>query len=214
MTSRTLWLATLGSAAFTVAMAAIVNVRTGSVAFGAPDDMTGMMLTAALEQPADNDGPPDGPDGGHKGGAGGREGPRDHDGMRRGGMGMGGGMGGPSGPGGPGGGPRDFRAPSPDMMGRYMDLVQRYGEIAKDPSLAGVSAVITANDLLRAKGHEAGIAYFKKLLPEVKDATVQRAIRLMLIDLYRRAQQNDLALQELEALIRNAPATAPADHAH
>lgn len=156
-------------------------------------------------------GPGGGPEGGPPNGPRGERGPRGGPGPERGGPGMerGGGpdRGGPGGPGGPG---REFRQPSPDMQGRFMDLVSRYGELAKDPSLSSVSAIITANDLLRAKGPQAGIDYFKKLQPDVKDATVQRAIRLMLIDLYRRSNQTDAAMAEIDALIRNAPTTAPA----
>ena len=162
---------------------------------GRPDD--GQRPPPPQRDDEDRGGPRD-----HMGGPRDREAgpPRGFDGEDRGLGGPGRGPGGMGGPGGPGG--MLMRSPTMDTMRGYMELVVRYGELSKDPSMAGVSAVLTANDLLRPRGAQAGIDYFVKLLPDVKDPTVQRAIRLQLIELYRRAGQNDEALKQLEMLIK------------
>lgn len=124
------------------------------------------------------------------------------------------GMGRDRGPGGPG-------APMPpppiadrmrhvEMLRGYIDLVQHYTEMASNPTNAGVAAVITAGDILKARGNDAAIDYFNKLLPDVKDPSVQRAIRIQLADLYKAAGQSDKALDQLKELITGAPTTAPA----
>src|SRR5262245_50160457 len=64
-----------------------------------------------------------------------------------------------------------------DMMRGYLDVVDRYTRLARDPVAAGIGAVITANDILRPRGADAAIDYFNKILPEVKNEAVQRAIR-------------------------------------
>jgi len=132
---------------------------------------------------------------------------------------------GPGGMGGPGGrmdqrgpglrfGPREsddpfgglFRNEPPEMQfvrlfRGYLDLVQQMTELAKDPSASGVSAVMTANDILKARSNNDAIAFFADILPSVKDPVIQRAIRLQLVDLYKNSNQHDKALVELKALI-------------
>jgi hypothetical protein len=128
------------------------------------------------------------------------------------------GPGGPGGPDGPGGrgGPGE---PDPfhnmpmrqfDMMRGYMDLVDRFSRLSRDPSTAGVAAVISAADLLKPRGADAAIEYFNKLLPDVKSEAVQRAIRIQLIELYKNAGQQDKALEQLDLLIKGAPADSGA----
>lgn len=87
----------------------------------------------------------------------------------------------------------------------YTDVVEGYGRVAKDPSTAGIAAVICANELSKAQPPETNIAYFSKLLPEVKDEAVRRAIRFQLVDLYRKAGQRDKAMQQLEILMTAKP---------
>lgn len=111
---------------------------------------------------------------------------------------------GPFGPGGPRFDPR--RAPSMDTQRGYMELVRGYSDLSRDPSAAGVAAVITANDLLKPRGADAAIEYFDKLLPTVKDPAITRAIRLQLVDLYRSSNRADEALKQLESLITAEPA--------
>jgi len=89
-----------------------------------------------------------------------------------------------------------------EAMRQYLGLVETYTTLAKDPSATGVSAVITLAEL--AKQQSPGIAIDKltKLLGETKDVTVQRAIRLTLIDLYKANKEIDKAIEQAEILIR------------
>jgi hypothetical protein len=179
------------------------------------------MLLAATTyaQPA----PP--PDGGAPGGPGGPggggpdrgqqdgPGPRGR-GMMRGGDGPGGGgFGGPGMPGGPGGGGfgagmgpgangpmRQF-----EVMRGYLEVVDRYTKISNDPTSAGIAAVVAAADVLKPRGADAAIEYFTKLLPDVKDPAVARAIHSQLADLYKQSGQQDKALDQLKTLITGAP---------
>lgn len=92
-----------------------------------------------------------------------------------------------------------------DTQRGYMELVRGYSDLSRDPSAAGVAAVITANDLLKPRGTDAAIEYFDKLLPNVKDPAIARAIRLQLVDLYRASNRSDEALKQLESLITAEP---------
>jgi len=183
---------------------------------------------AGAEGGGDNPPPPpqrrDGPGPGGPGGGGERPGP--------GGPGMGRG---PGGPGGPGGGPgmgmrgmgggmsmgggmggdgmNDPRLRQMMMLRGYLDAVDGYAHIARDPSNAGIAAVVSTADLLRGRGADAGIDYFTKLLPEVKDAAVQRAIRVQLVELYKQANKPEQALEQLRTLMTGAAPSATAGDA-
>src|SRR5947207_13401553 len=137
-----------------------------------------LLSSAALAQPA----PPPPP---REGGGGGppdrgdrrddRPGPRD---------------GRPGGPGGFGGmSPSEMepRMRQFEFLRGYLELVDRYAHLARDPSMSGIAAVISAGDILKPRGADAAIDYYTKLLPEVKSPGVQRAIRLQLVDLYKAA---------------------------
>jgi predicted negative regulator of RcsB-dependent stress response len=95
----------------------------------------------------------------------------------------------------------------------YLDLINRFAEVSKDPSNSGVAAVVYADDVLQSKGPEQAIAYFEKILPEVTDPAVQRAIRLRLAEHYRLTNQPDKALAQLHLLMvaphPNVLATSP-----
>jgi hypothetical protein len=130
--------------------------------------------------------PPDGAGGGRPGGPGGRGGP----------------------PGGPGMGRPDGAGGQIGMMRGYLDLVEGFSRLTKDASTAGVAAVIQANDMLKPRGHDAVIAYFTKILPNVKDAAVQRAIRLELITAYKDSGQQEKAMEHLEALMTGGAAAS------
>jgi hypothetical protein len=95
-----------------------------------------------------------------------------------------------------------------DRMREWLEVVERYGRMARNPVDAGIAAVVTANDLLRARGPEAAIEYFTKMLAEVKNDAVQRAIRLQLVDLYKAAGQPEKALDQLQSLMTAAPVEA------
>ena len=155
-----------------------------------PNEATTMPATRGDDGPDGHDGPFRG--GGPRGG-GGPFGERG--GFDRGDRGPGRG-----GPGGPGGG-MERRAPSMDVMRGFLELVDRYTQLSSNPDAAGVSAVLATNDLYRGKPDEA-IAYFTKLLDEVRRPTVKRAIRLQLIDLYKAAGKTELAIEQLEILMK------------
>jgi hypothetical protein len=108
-------------------------------------------------------------------------------------------------PGGPGGPMRPEMAKL-DQLRSYIDVVDRFARMTRDPAAAGVAAVVSTSDILRQRGPEAAIEYFNKTLPEVKNEAVQRAIRIQMIDLYKQSGQSDKALEQLDILIKSAPA--------
>ena len=93
-----------------------------------------------------------------------------------------------------------------DAMRNYLDVFDRYSKLSRDPASAGVAAVVTAGEILRARGADSAIAYFTKILPDVKNDSVQRAIRLQLVELYKMSGQQDKALDQLQTLMTSAPA--------
>src|SRR4051812_15303058 len=124
--------------------------------------------------------------------------------------------GGPGGPGGPGGGgpgggmnrrPGGPGMPPPpmDTLRGYHELVRSYANLSRDPTTAGIAAVIAAADLLKPRGAQAGIDYFNKILPDVKNEAIQRAIRGQLAELYKQSGQADKALEQLQTLMTSAP---------
>jgi thioredoxin-like negative regulator of GroEL len=99
-----------------------------------------------------------------------------------------------------------------ERMRNWLEVVDRYIRLARSPVDSGVAAVITANDLLRPRGTEAAIDYFSKMLPEVKNEAVQRAIRLQLIELYKASGQQEKALEQIRVLmteLANRPEASP-----
>ncbi len=115
----------------------------------------------------------------------------------------------PGGPFGDGMGPRPLRPIGPgataDNLRNYLEMVDRYHQISKDPTAAGVAAVMSTVDVLRPRGAQAAIDYFTKLLPQVRSEAVSRAIRLQLVELYKATNQPEKALDLLEKLMMDAP---------
>ncbi len=105
--------------------------------------------------------------------------------------------------------PRPPEMAQVEMMRGYLDVVDRYTRMARDPSASGIAAVITASEVMKHKGAEAAIEFFNKMLPNVKNEPVQRAIRLQLIDLYKSSNQPDKAMEQLVMLMTSAPEGAP-----
>lgn len=89
-----------------------------------------------------------------------------------------------------------------EAMRQYLELVDQYTTLAKDPSATGVAAVVTLADLTKQQGTSVAITKLTKLLTDSKDPAVQRAIRLQLIDLYRAAGEPEKAIEQAEILIR------------
>jgi len=110
--------------------------------------------------------------------------------------------------GGPGRGPGNPEFMKLQMLRDYLDVVDRLTRMSRDPASSGVAAVVAASDLLRARGTDAAIDYFNKALPDVKNETVQRAIRIQLMDLYKQSGQADKALEQMDKLLKGAPAGA------
>jgi hypothetical protein len=87
----------------------------------------------------------------------------------------------------------------------WWNAVDRYSQLTTDATNMAVAAVLQASELLKPRGAEAQIQYFEQLLPQVKNETVRRAIRLQLIDAYKQANNPERALDELQTLITSAP---------
>jgi hypothetical protein len=185
-----------------------------------------LLSSAVLAQPSPPpalDAPhPDGPPPPASRDEGDRPGPHDNrdrgdrdDGPRgpRDGGGPGPGMRGPGGGGPLSPGMAERRAEQFERIRGYLDLVDRYAKMARDPAMSGIAAVVSANDILRPRGTDVAIEYFTKLLPEVKNPSVARAIRVQLVDLYRAAGQQDQALEQLKQIMTadtsNEPAAPP-----
>ena len=97
------------------------------------------------------------------------------------------------------------------LFKEYMELIGQFARVAEDPTNAGVAAVIYTDDILQTRPPHEAVEYYQKLLPEVKDPAVRRAIHLRLAEHYRMSNQPDEALAELRQLIIAAPAaTQPA----
>ena len=78
-------------------------------------------------------------------------------------------------------------------------LFEDLGRVAGNASTAGVAAVFAANE--QFKNNEDAIAFYEKVLPQTNDLTVRRAIRIKLIDLYKKAGEHEKATANLETLI-------------
>ncbi len=100
-----------------------------------------------------------------------------------------------------------------DAMRNYLDVFDRYSRVSRDPTTAGLAAVVTAGEMLRARGPDSAIQFFDKILPDVKNEAVQRAVRLQLVELYKMSGQQDKALEQLQQLMTSAPAGAAAPRA-
>lgn len=97
-----------------------------------------------------------------------------------------------------------------ELLRGYIDVVGRLAQLAKDPSAAGVAAVIVANDALKKQGPAALIAFFTKVLPDVKDPAIVRAIHIQLADAYKNAGRTDQALEQLRILMTSQEMTGSA----
>ena len=121
-----------------------------------------------------------------------------------------GGLGGPGmRPGGPG-----MDRPGPlarneqfEQLRNYLAVIDAFSRQSRDASQAGIAAVIAAADILKPRGTDAGIEYFSKMLPQVKNPAVQRAVRVQLAELYKSAGKQDQALEQLRELIVAEPTT-------
>ena len=98
---------------------------------------------------------------------------------------------------GPEGGPDEVSVST--TSARLMGLIDDLHKVAASPSASGVAAVMSVNEQFRDP--HAAITFLEKMLPEAKDDTVARAIRIQLADMYKRTDQHDKAVEQLEKLI-------------
>jgi len=96
-----------------------------------------------------------------------------------------------------------------DMLRGYLGVVEAFTRLSRDPTQAGIAAVISAGDILKPRGTDAGIEFFTKVLPETKNPAVQRAIRVQLAELYKQADKQDEAIKQLRELITGTTGDEP-----
>lgn len=100
----------------------------------------------------------------------------------------------------------DQVAPFIEIMEKYLYLVDHMARLADNPTASGIAAVMRAGDVFKEHPQDA-IEYFNKVLPDVKNDSVRRAIRIQLADLYQKTNQQDKALEQLRELMVFAPAS-------
>jgi hypothetical protein len=111
---------------------------------------------------------------------------------------MGPGMGGPGG-----------RLDQLDTLRGYFGVIEGFTRLSRDPTQAGIAAVIAVSDILKPRGTDAAIDYLTKLLPDTKNPAVQRAIRVQLAELYKQSGKQDEALKQLRELITSTTGDEP-----
>ena len=90
------------------------------------------------------------------------------------------------------------------IMEKYLYLVDHMARLADNATGSGIAGVLSAAEMLRGHPQDA-IDYYNRVLPDVKNDSVRRAIRLQLADLYNEAHQQDKALDQLRELMVSAP---------
>jgi len=93
-----------------------------------------------------------------------------------------------------------------ELMRSWLDLIDRYARLSRDRVACAVAAVVSADDLMKNRPPEEAIAFFNKMLDETKNETVQRAIRLQLVELYGKNSQQEKALEHLRVLMQSPQA--------
>ena len=101
--------------------------------------------------------------------------------------------------------------PQVEQLRGYLEIVDHYTQITKDPSRSGAAAVIYSKELFKNSPPETAIVFFNEVLPQISDAAVQRAIRVELVELYLRGNKPDRqkAMDQLRILMGATPATQP-----
>lgn len=100
----------------------------------------------------------------------------------------------------------DQVGPFIEIMEKYLYLVDHMARLADNPTASGIAAVLRTGDVFKEHPQDA-IEYFNKILPDVKNDSVRRAIRIQLADLYQKTNQQDKALEQLRELMVFAPAS-------
>ncbi|MEM1107361.1 MAG: hypothetical protein AAGH99_01580 [Planctomycetota bacterium] len=89
-----------------------------------------------------------------------------------------------------------------ELYNELLELVLTYREIASDPGTAGVAAVMAVEEHVEDASESA--ALFEEMLPQVKNPTVERAIRLKLVEVYGEMDQPEKSIEQLKWLIKNS----------
>ena len=100
----------------------------------------------------------------------------------------------------------DQIGPYIEIMEKYLYLVDHVARLADNPTASGIAAALRAGDVLKEHPQDA-IEYYNRVLPDVKNDSVRRAIRIQLADLYQKTNQQDKALEQLRELMVSAPAS-------
>ncbi|MFI4861217.1 MAG: hypothetical protein ACIAXF_11100 [Phycisphaerales bacterium JB063] len=85
-----------------------------------------------------------------------------------------------------------------ELMSHFTELIGDMHTIADSPSTSGVLAVMSVEDNMET---DDAIDFLEDMLKDTDDETIQRAIRIKLIDFYKNAGQHDDAVEQIEALI-------------
>lgn len=100
-----------------------------------------------------------------------------------------------------------------DQMEKFLFVVDHLTRTSDNATSSAVAAALQVNEVLKDKPQDA-IDYFNRVLPDVKNDSVRRVIRLQLAELYRRTNQPEKSLDQLRELMVLAPAGTPAHAAH
>ncbi len=92
-------------------------------------------------------------------------------------------------------------------MNNYTWFIEHYSSVAKDSDAMGVAAVFEASDMMRGSNLDQQADFFNKMLFETHSRAVQRAVRMKLVEIYRGMSRPDQAMQQLQALITEQPAS-------
>lgn len=92
-----------------------------------------------------------------------------------------------------------------DQMEKYLFVVDHLARMSENPTSSAIAAALQVPEILKDQPQQA-IDYFNRALPDVKNDSVRRVIRLQLAELYRRTSQPDKALEQVRELMILAPA--------
>lgn len=92
-----------------------------------------------------------------------------------------------------------------DQMEKYLFVVDHLARMSENPTSSAIAAALQVPEILKDQPQQA-IDYFNRTLPDVKNDSVRRVIRLQLAELYRRTSQPDKALEQIRELMILAPA--------
>lgn len=85
-----------------------------------------------------------------------------------------------------------------ELMSQFTGLISDMHDIADSASHSGVLAVMSVEDNMDA---DDAIDFLEDMLKEADDETIQRSIRIKLIEFYKDVGQHDEAVEHIEALI-------------